>query len=99
MSELWTPLAALFWACALLVLYAYVGYPLLVWGLARRAGRPAWPVARADADAPPVTLLISAHNEEGVIARRLENVLASKYPADRLRVVVASDGSTDQTNA
>ena len=99
MSESWTALAVLFWACALLVVYAYVGYPSLVWWLARRSGpapaRPAW----SDAAAPPVTLLIAAHNEEGVIARRLENVLASQFPADRLRVVVASDGSTDRTDA
>src|SRR5262245_45418129 len=98
MSESWTALAVLFWACALLVLYAYVGYPLLVWWLARRSGpapaRPAW----SDAEGPPVTLLIAVHNEEGIIAQRLENVLAAQYPADRLRVVVASDGSTDRTN-
>src|SRR5262249_2495815 len=98
MNELWNPLAVLFWACALLVVYAYVGYPLLVWWLARRArrtpGAPAW----SEAAALPVTLLIAAHNEEGVIARRLDNLLAAQYPADRLRIVVASDGSTDRTN-
>jgi cellulose synthase/poly-beta-1,6-N-acetylglucosamine synthase-like glycosyltransferase len=98
MSDLWLPLAVLFWACALLVVYAYVGYPVLAWWLARRARRTG-PAARSDADAPPVTLVIAAHNEEAVIARRLENVLASQYPADRLRVVVASDGSTDRTHA
>ncbi len=99
MNELWNALAAMFWACALLVAYAYVGYPVLAWWLARRSGRPAAPPARPDAEAPRVTLLIAAHNEEGTIARRLENALAADYPADRLRVVVASDGSTDGTNA
>jgi cellulose synthase/poly-beta-1,6-N-acetylglucosamine synthase-like glycosyltransferase len=99
MNELWTALAVLFWACAMLVVYAYVGYPALVWWLARRSGpapaRPVW----SDATAPPVTLLIAVHNEEGIIDRRLENVLAAQYPTDRLRVVVASDGSTDRTDA
>jgi cellulose synthase/poly-beta-1,6-N-acetylglucosamine synthase-like glycosyltransferase len=98
MNELWTPLAALFWACAMLVVYAYMGYPLLVWWVARRSARSLEPVAWSDAGALPVTLLIVAHNEEGVIARRLDNLLAAQYPADRLRIAVASDGSTDRTN-
>ena len=46
-----------------------------------------------------LTLLIVAYNEESVIAQRVENALATDYPADRLRVVVASDGSTDLTAA
>jgi biofilm PGA synthesis N-glycosyltransferase PgaC len=99
MSELWTSQVVLFWACALLVLYAYVGYPVLMWRLARRFRRSSEPAAWSDADALPVTLVITAHNEEGVIARRLDNALAAEYPADRLRIVVASDGSTDETNA
>jgi cellulose synthase/poly-beta-1,6-N-acetylglucosamine synthase-like glycosyltransferase len=42
--------------------------------------------------------LIAAHNEELVIAERLENALALDYPKERLEVVVASDGSSDGTN-
>jgi cellulose synthase/poly-beta-1,6-N-acetylglucosamine synthase-like glycosyltransferase len=42
-------------------------------------------------------LLIAAHNEEGVIDARIENALAMDYPAARLEVAVASDGSTDGT--
>ena len=33
-----------------------------------------------------------------MIERRLENLLALDYPADRLEIVVASDASTDRTN-
>jgi poly-beta-1,6-N-acetyl-D-glucosamine synthase len=99
MNEFWTPLAVLFWASALLVTYAYVGYPLLVWSLGRRTSRSPGAAAWSEADGPPVTLLVAARNEEGVIARRLDNLLAAQYPADRLRIVVASDGSTDRTNA
>lgn len=99
MDELRILLAISFWACALLVLYAYAGYPLLVWWLARRSGRSPVTSAGSDADALPATLLIAAHDEERVIARRLDNLLAAQYPSDRLRIVVATDGSTDQTNA
>jgi cellulose synthase/poly-beta-1,6-N-acetylglucosamine synthase-like glycosyltransferase len=46
-----------------------------------------------------VALVVSAHNEEAVIRRRIENALALDYPEDALEVVVASDGSTDGTDA
>ena len=43
--------------------------------------------------------MVAAHDEEDVITRRLENLLALDYPPERLAVVVASDGSTDGTDA
>jgi cellulose synthase/poly-beta-1,6-N-acetylglucosamine synthase-like glycosyltransferase len=42
-------------------------------------------------------VLIAAYNEAAVIAGRIENCLALDYPADRLEIVIASDGSTDGT--
>ena len=48
---------------------------------------------------PTVTVIVAAWNEEAVIARRLENLLALDYPADRLEIVVASDASDDGTDA
>jgi peptidoglycan-N-acetylglucosamine deacetylase len=44
---------------------------------------------------PGVTVLIPAHNEEGVILQTVTSVLASDYPA--MHVVVVNDGSTDDT--
>jgi cellulose synthase/poly-beta-1,6-N-acetylglucosamine synthase-like glycosyltransferase len=83
----------LFWSAAVLVVYAYVGYPALLMLLARHFGRPA---GKTDA-LPSVTLLIAAHNEEAVIAARLENALALDYPGDRLEIMVVADGCTDDT--
>jgi len=48
---------------------------------------------------PTVTVIVAAWNEEDVIARRLNNLLALDYPADRLEIVVASDASDDETDA
>ena len=45
-----------------------------------------------------MSVIVAAYNEEPVIERRLENLLALDYPADRLEIVVASDASTDRTN-
>jgi cellulose synthase/poly-beta-1,6-N-acetylglucosamine synthase-like glycosyltransferase len=86
-----------FWTCLALVSYAYVGYPLLVWGLSRVLHRPVVPQAEDDADLPAVSLLIAAYNEEAVIEDRLRNALAMDYPPAKLEIVVSSDGSTDRT--
>jgi cellulose synthase/poly-beta-1,6-N-acetylglucosamine synthase-like glycosyltransferase len=42
-------------------------------------------------------VIVAGHTEESVIARRVENLLALDYPAERLEIVVSSDGSTDAT--
>lgn len=47
---------------------------------------------------PSMTVLLTAHNEEAVIRRRIENILQCDYPAGKLSVLIASDGSTDSTN-
>jgi poly-beta-1,6-N-acetyl-D-glucosamine synthase len=84
----------IFWLCVGLILYTYAGYPLLLTGLALLRERPSF---APPSIAPSVTLLISAYNEEAVIAAKLENAFALEYPKDRLRIVVAADGSDDRT--
>ena len=82
-----------FWISASSLLYVYLGYPLLlrvVSAISRRG-------VQRERLTPDVTLLIVAHNEGEVITRKLLNSLALDYPRDRLRILVASDGSTDDT--
>ena len=50
-------------------------------------------------DSSSVTIVISAFNEESCIKERIENLLALDYPAEKLNIFVASDGSTDNTNS
>ena len=83
----------LFWFCAGLILYIYIGYPLLVAALAQLRRKPVFSASVF----PSVTLLIAAYNEEEVIAQKLENSLALNYPPDKLQVIVAADGSDDDT--
>ena len=49
------------------------------------------------AEPPRVSLIIAAHDEAAVITAKLANALALDYPADCLELIVASDGSTDET--
>jgi cellulose synthase/poly-beta-1,6-N-acetylglucosamine synthase-like glycosyltransferase len=84
-----------FWLCAAIVAYIYVGYPLLLYCLTRKAAPPRVPGARR---LPRVTLLISAYNEAAVIGQKIRNALDLDYPSDRLEVLVISDCSTDGTD-
>jgi len=47
---------------------------------------------------PTVTIVFSVFNEEKVIKRKLESVLNSDYPKDKLQILIGSDHSTDQTH-
>lgn len=90
-----------FWTSLALTAYLFLGYPLLValLGLFRHRAVNAGLAFADDTELPSVTLLVAAHDEEEVIARKVENSLDLDYPADRLRIVIASDGSRDATNA
>lgn len=84
-----------FWSSVIFVAYAYVLYPALLSVVAAVRARP---VDRADVT-PPVSFIIAAHNEERQIQAKIENTLRLDYPRDRLEIIVASDGSTDGTDA
>ena len=87
--------AALFWLFIFLFLYPLVLYPGLICLLARLFPRP---VKKGCSEPlPRVSVVIPAHNEEKVVAAKIENTLALDYPADRLEILMASDGSTDHT--
>ena len=47
---------------------------------------------------PSITVLLTVHNEEALIATRLDNLLSQDYPSELVEVLVASDGSTDKTD-
>src|SRR5438876_3553142 len=95
-------LKCLFWSCLLLMGYSYIGYPLVLAAACRLQRlirrEPSIPPGEMTAW-PQVTMLVAAYNEAGVIQDKIENSLALDYPADRLRVVIASDGSSDATNS
>ena len=85
----------LFWIAATLVGYSYLGYPAWLWVRSRWSPRP----VRRGSALPSVSAVMVVRNEGEVIARKLENLLSLEYPADKLEVVVVSDGSSDRTSA
>lgn len=85
----------LFVITILIIAYTWAGYAALLWVLRRFFGCA---VIRDGATVKPlVSIIVPAHNEEERIATKLQNCLELEYPADRLEILVVSDGSTDKT--
>lgn len=84
----------LFWGALSLIIYAYVGFPLLllVRGLLIRKS-----IKKATIT-PKVSLIIVAHNELATIGAKLANILELTYPQNKLEIIIASDGSDDGMN-
>lgn len=82
-----------FWSLVAIVVYGYAGYPVVVaiagWVLDRKVRKK--PIT------PTVSVVIAAYDEAEDIEARLHNIFDSRYPGEKIEVVVASDGSTDDT--
>jgi glycosyltransferase involved in cell wall biosynthesis len=90
-------IAAVFAAAPLAVaLYAYVGYPLILWIVA--SVRPRANTAPGLAGWPSVTITVPVYNALSSIGATLESLLALDYPRDQLQILVISDASTDGTD-
>lgn len=86
---------ALYWVSAIIVLYVYAGYPLLLaaWaGLQRSRPRTSCPVVL-----PSVSIILAARDEGERLRARIDNLLALDYPAHLREIIIVSDGSRDNT--
>ncbi|HEX7610884.1 MAG TPA: glycosyltransferase [Solirubrobacteraceae bacterium] len=99
-----TALQIVFWLSAGLIVWTQIGYALALSLLARlrpgrgRDGERGADSGRAGAEhLPSLTLIVAAHDEQGVIAAKVANALALDYPGERLELIVACDGCTDAT--
>jgi poly-beta-1,6-N-acetyl-D-glucosamine synthase len=89
----------LFQLSIFLIIYTYFIYPAILWMHSKiTAGRINKVVFEDLKPIPNVTMLISAYNEEDIIVQKLDNCLKINYPIDKLEIIIASDGSTDNTN-
>ena len=44
-----------------------------------------------------ITIVIAAYNEEAIIKEKIENTIALDYPKELFKIIVVTDGSTDNT--
>lgn len=84
----------LFLSSLFFIFYAYFGYPVSIYliGIFRKNKN------RKELIYFPVSLIITAHNEEKRIEQKIENTLSIIYPREMIQIIIASDGSTDKTN-
>ena len=87
--------AVAFWVALTLLAYTFAGYPLLMAAWARLRPRPLHPQPWS----PRVAIVVVMHNEEHHVLAKLRTCLDQDYRAAGLRLVIASDGSTDRTDA
>ncbi len=83
-----------FWSCAAILFYVYVGYPLLLALIGAFVHREKPELGYE----PTLSVLIAAYNEEANIGRKIEQTLALEYPAGKIEILVLSDGSSDRTD-
>jgi poly-beta-1,6-N-acetyl-D-glucosamine synthase len=87
----------------ILLVYTYIGYPFFLYLLKlfqkRKVRNQISHVTSEDQiEWPFISILIPAFNEECVIRQKIENCFTLDYPKEKVEIVVASDGSTDETN-
>lgn len=77
----------------IVIVYVYIGYPILlmIFNLKRKSN------LIKNGFTPTVTLFIPVYNEAKIIKEKISNSLALDYPKEKLEIVVASDGSNDDT--
>ena len=85
----------IFWASLAVLVYSYLGYGGLVWIFTRN--RPPQRSGEHDAEWPAVSLIIAAYNEADVLDQKIRNSLAIDYPVHRLKILLVTDGSTDDS--
>ncbi|MGY2134570.1 glycosyltransferase family 2 protein [Hymenobacter sp. HD11105] len=88
-----TVLEFLCWAALAVLAYTYLGYAVLAGLWARALG----PRAALPGFEPDVTLVVPAYNEAIILAAKIANCQALDYPADKLRLLFITDGSTDHS--
>jgi cellulose synthase/poly-beta-1,6-N-acetylglucosamine synthase-like glycosyltransferase len=85
----------LFWLSVTVVLYVYVGYPLLLAAWARTVDRKPRAKEFEAGQWPSISIIVAARNEAHRLAARAKNLLDQDYPGPR-QIIVVSDGSADE---
>jgi len=86
-----------FFISVILLLYVWVFYPLFV-GLASFLIKNKKRIKNEELSYQLVSVVIAAHNEAKNLRQRVINITDSSYPSDKIEIIIASDGSSDNTS-
>lgn len=88
-------LKIVWWIAVFIIFWAMIGYPASLVVLDKLGKKEN---QKDSSYEPSVTIMVVAHNEEKVIREKLQNLIDTDYPKDKLKFLVASDFSTDKTD-
>jgi len=90
---------ATFFISVFIILYTYILYPIILSIIGSLKKNPPSPPAEFNQNYEPfISLIISAHNEEAIIEKKIKNLLKLNYPHSKTEILIGSDGSIDNTN-
>ncbi len=93
-----TVLFYFFWFSAAILFYSYAGYGIVIFLLNRLKTVFLSPRKNISIEQTiPVTLIVTAYNEELILQEKIRNCLAIEYPAGQLQLVFITDGSADRS--
>ena len=89
-----------FWIGVSIVLYTYLGYPVILFVLIKlkRLKSKTTPPKPSKEQLHNLTLVIPCYNEEDYIEEKIKNCLELDYPSEKLNILFVTDGSDDDTN-
>lgn len=88
-------IAGIFWLTILLLVHAYILYPISLWIFNWFKRKPEIVTPHTY---PSISVIISAYNEEKVITKRIDNIKNLDYDFNNLELIIGSDCSYDKTN-
>lgn len=90
-------LSIIFWILLLLIFYSYIGYAILILLIIPfKKKKSKEPHLK---ELPEITLVIASYNEEEILAAKIDNTQEINYPAEKIFLIVVSDGSIDNSLA
>lgn len=89
--------AIIFWLCVYCLFHSYVLYPIILKFVASSKVNNQEIYVPGEA-LPNVSFVMSLYNEETVIQAKLASLLLVDYPANKLKIYIGSDCSSDKTN-
>ncbi len=90
-----------FWISLIVLLYSYIGYPVilaLLLMVKKAFHNNSKSLPNKTPYQPAVSFIIPAYNEAAFIHRKIQNCLALNYPANKLKFIWITDGSTDNSH-
>ncbi len=86
-----------FWVSVFLILYTYIIFPFLLF-LNKKQKNRFDNLYTINDNLPKISILISIYNEELVISEKIESIIKSDYPVDKIEIIIGSDCSDDRSN-